>query len=94
MWGIRFATPRHGFVFGHGLWETSDGGQRWTSAAYPGGSILSLAAIDGQVLALTATCSVQAGCARPGTLWGRPLAAGTWRQVTQVTASGRPIPPT
>jgi hypothetical protein len=74
-------------VFGHGLWETSDGGQHWASAAYPGGSIMSLAAIDGQVLALTATCSVQAGCAQPGTLWRRPLAGGAWSQVTRVTAS-------
>jgi len=92
VWGTRFATPEHGFVFGDGLWETNDGGQHWASAAYPGGSILSLAAIDGQVLALTATCSVQAGCAQPGTLWRRPLAGGAWSQVTQVTASGAADP--
>jgi hypothetical protein len=88
VWGIRFATPEHGFVFGDGLWETTDGGQLWGSAAYPGGSILSLAAIDGQVLALTATCSVQAGCAQPGTLWRRPLAGGAWSKVTQVHTAG------
>jgi len=87
-WGIRFATPEHGFVFGDGLWETADGGQRWTRAAYPGGSILSLAAIDGQVLALTATCSVQGGCAQPGTLLRRPLAGGGWSQIAQVDISG------
>jgi len=92
VWGIRFAMPEHGFVFGDGLWESTDGGQHWASAAYPGGSILSLAAIDGQVLALTATCSVQAGCAQPGTLWRRPLAGGAWSQVTQVTASGTADP--
>ena len=88
VWGIRFATPEHGFVFGHGLWETTDGGQHWTGAAYPGGSILSLAAIDGQVLALTATCSAQGGCAQPGTFLRRPLAGGTWSQVAQVHVSG------
>ncbi len=88
VWGIRFATPEHGFVFGAGLWETTDGGQRWTSAAYPGGSILSLAVIDGQVLALTATCSVQGGCAQPAALLRRPLAAGTWSQVAQVHIAG------
>jgi len=44
------------------------------------------------VLALTATCSVQAGCAQPETLWRRPLAGGTWSQVTQVTASGAADP--
>ena len=29
VWGIRFATASHGFVFGRGLWETIDGGARW-----------------------------------------------------------------
>ena len=88
MWGIRFAAPEHGFVFGDGLWETTDGGQHWTSVAYPGGSILSLAAIDGQVLALTAACSAQGGCAESGTLLRRPLAGGAWSQVTQVRTAG------
>ena len=88
VWGIRFATPEHGFVFGDGLWETADGGQHWASVAYPGGSILSLAAIDGQVLALTATCTVQGGCAESGTLLRRPLAGGAWSQVTQVRTAG------
>src|SRR5580692_9354456 len=54
VWGIRFADPEHGFVFGNGLWETSDGGEQWASAASPGGSIESLEVIDDQVLALTA----------------------------------------
>ena len=88
VWGIRFATPEHGFVFGDGLWETTDGGQHWASVAYPGGSVLSLAAIDGQVLALAATCSAQGGCAESGTLLRRPLAGGAWSQVTQVRTAG------
>ena len=33
VWGIRFATPSHGFVFGTGLWETTDGGERWAKAS-------------------------------------------------------------
>jgi len=40
-WGIRFATPEHGFVFGNGLWVTTDGGGHWSAAAYPGGSVTS-----------------------------------------------------
>ena len=88
VWGIRFATPEHGFVFGDGLWETTDGGQHWTSAAYPGGSILSLAAIDGQVLALTSACSVQRGCAQPAALLRRPLAGDAWSQATLVRSAG------
>jgi hypothetical protein len=83
-WGIRFATPAHGFVFGDGLWETTDDGEHWTRAAYPGGSILSLAVIDGQLLALTASCTPQAGCAQPATLLRRPLAGGPWHQVRHV----------
>ena len=35
VWGIRFVTPEHGFVFGNGLWVTSDGGGHWSAAAYP-----------------------------------------------------------
>ena len=87
VWGIRFATPEHGFVFGNGLWVTSDGGEHWSAAAYPGGSIISLEIIDGQVLAVTM---------RPGsagkaswTLLRRPLTGGAWsRLVTQASAIG------
>ena len=53
VWGIRFATPEYGFVFGNGLWVTTDGGEHWSAAAYPGGSIVSLEIIDRQVLAVT-----------------------------------------
>ena len=59
VWGIRFANPSDGFVFGNGLWETTDGGERWTPAASPGGSIESLEVIDGQVLAIAGTCTAQ-----------------------------------
>ena len=53
VWGIRFATPEHGFVFGNGLWVTTDGGEHWPVAADPGGAVVSLAIIDRQVLAVT-----------------------------------------
>ncbi len=86
-WGIRFATAEHGFVFGNGLWVTADGGEHWSAAAYPGGSIMSLEVIDGQVLAVTM---------RPGragnaswALLRRPLGGGAWtRLVSQATAIG------
>ena len=73
-WGIRFADPAHGFVFGNGLWETTDGGEHWAAVAGPGGSITDLEVIDGQVLALTGS-----------TLYRRPLAGGSWSVVTQAT---------
>ena len=89
VWGIRFATAWHGFVFGTGLWETTDGGEHWAKAASPAGSILSLEVIDNQVLALTAPCSSSSGCGT-ATLMRRPVGGGSWQQVTalHVSASG------
>ena len=84
VWGIRFATRSHGFVFGTGLWVTTDGSAHWTQIPGPGGSILSLATIDGQVLVLTARCTPATGCARTGTLVRRPLGGGRWSRVTGV----------
>ena len=88
VWGIRFANPSDGFVFGNGLWETTDGGEHWTSAVLPAGSIRSLEIIDGQVLALTTVCTPNGGCGRAGTLERRPLAGGSWHRVAQVTGPG------
>jgi photosystem II stability/assembly factor-like uncharacterized protein len=74
VWGIRFATPEHGFVFGDtGLWETADGGEQWSRAFVPAGSILSLAIMRQQVLAISALCTPEGGC-KYGTLMRRPLA--------------------
>ena len=88
VWGIRFANPSDGFVFGNGLWETTDGGERWTAAASPGGSIESLEVIDGQVLAIAAACTANGGCGQTGTLERRPLAGGAWQTVAQVSVAG------
>jgi hypothetical protein len=85
VWGIRFATPLHGFVFGTGLWVTTDGSGHWTQIPGPGGSIISLATIDGQVLALTVHCAPATGCASTGTLARRPLGGGRWSRVTSVS---------
>src|ERR1700730_1532762 len=87
VWGIRFATPEYGFVFGNGLWVTTDGGGHWSAAAYPGGSIISLEIIDRQVLAVTMRRGI-AGHAS-WELLRRPLAAGAWtRLATQARAIG------
>jgi hypothetical protein len=88
VWGIRFANPSDGFVFGNGLWETTDGGERWTPAASPGGSIVSLEVIDGQVLAIAATCTASGGCGQTGTLERRPLAGGAWQAVARASIPG------
>jgi len=89
VWGIRFAGREQGFVFGNGLWATTDGGERWTAIASPGGSIDDLEVIDGQVLALSYACSAKSGCAQTGALYRRALAGGPWSLVTQV--SGAPV---
>src|SRR5580692_3918540 len=81
VWGIRFANPSDGFVFGNGLWETTDGGERWAPAVSPAGPIESLEVIDDQLLAITGTCSPNFGCGQPGTLMRRPLAGGAWTVV-------------
>jgi len=87
VWDIRFATPEHGFVFGNGLWVTTDGGEHWSAAAYPGGSIGSLQIIDRQVLAVTMRSGI-AGHAS-WALLRRPLAGGAWtRLVKQASTIG------
>ena len=87
VWGIRFATPEHGFVFGNGLWVTSDGGEHWSAAAYPGGSIMSLEITDRQVLAVTMRRGIAGNAS--WALLRRPLTGGAWtRLVTQASAIG------
>jgi photosystem II stability/assembly factor-like uncharacterized protein len=86
-WGIRFATPLHGFVFGDGLWVTTDGGQRWAQIQSPGGQILSLATIDGQLLALataTPASGYGSGSYSVETLYRRALGGGAWQRVAIV----------
>jgi photosystem II stability/assembly factor-like uncharacterized protein len=80
VWGTRFASPSHGFIFGNGLWETTDGGARWALEARPSGSILSLVTIDGQVLALVAR-NPQSGSA---SLLRRPLTGGSWSEIASI----------
>lgn len=80
VWGIRFGTPRNGFVFGNGLWATTDGGEHWSAAASPDGSIQSLEIIDRQVLAVIAPSGPN-GSSGPA-LWRRGLGGGPWTRVT------------
>jgi hypothetical protein len=87
VWGIRFATAEHGFVFGDGLWETTDGGARWDRVRTPNGMVLSLAIVPGQVLVLVAQCRAErSGCPRYGLLASRPLSGGIWTGVANAAA--------
>ena len=80
MWGIRFATPEHGFVFGNGLWVTTDGGEHWTAVPCPGGAILSLEITNHQVLAVTARHGPDG--LTGWTLSRRALGGGPWVRIT------------
>lgn len=80
VWGIRFATPEHGFVFGNGLWVTTDGGEHWSAVAYPGGAMLSLEITGHQVLAVTARHGPDG--LTGWTLSRRALGGGPWTRIT------------
>jgi photosystem II stability/assembly factor-like uncharacterized protein len=79
VWGVRFASPSHGFIFGGRLYETTDGGRNWAVATAPVGRILSLAIVHDQALALVASGS------GPGRLVRRPLSGGSWASVANIT---------
>jgi hypothetical protein len=85
VWGLRFATPEHGFVFGNGLWVTTDGGEHWPAVAYPGGAILSLEIIDHQVLAVTARHGPDG--LTGWTLSRRALGGGPWVRITALASN-------
>jgi hypothetical protein len=87
VWGIRFATPEHGFTFGNGLWVTTDGGGRWSAVAHPGDAILSLEITGRQVLAVTARRGPYG--LTGWTLSRRALGGGPWIRVTAL-AGGSP----
>jgi hypothetical protein len=88
VWGIRFATPEHGFVFGNGLWVTADGGEHWLAVAYPGGAMLSLEIIDHQVLAVTARHGPDG--LTGWTLSRRALGGGPWTRMTALASNSAP----
>ena len=87
-WGIRFATPEHGFVFGNGLWVTTDGGEHWSAVAYPGGAMLSLEITGHQVLAVTARHGPDG--LTGWTLSRRALGGGPWIRITALASNSGP----
>jgi hypothetical protein len=84
-WGIRFATAARGFVFGDGLWETTNGGASWTKATFPGASILSLEIVRGEVLAVIAPCTPGRCTTSRTSLYRRAVSGGGWHLVTRMT---------
>lgn len=84
VWGIRFATASHGFIFGSSLWETTDGGEHWVRDASPANSVISLAIVRGQVIAVTEHCTPRSGCPQTGWIVRRALAGGSWTTVRAI----------
>lgn len=84
VWGIRFASPSHGFIFGSSLWETADGGEHWVRDARPRGSVISLAIVRGQVIAVTEHCTPGNGCPQTGWIVRRALSGGSWTTVMRI----------
>jgi hypothetical protein len=85
---ILFASPRDGWAFGPGLWQTRDGGVTWRRVSIPGGAVLDMAAGDGRVLAVTGRCTASSQDCRfrvytsrtRSTAW-RPIPAATGQAV-------------
>jgi len=81
--GIQFAGPSLGFVFGNGLWETTDGGEQWRAVAAPSGTIADLEVVDGQLLAV-----IQQHCGCVQSLYRRALDGGPWYLITRLNYGG------
>lgn len=76
LWGLRFADSHHGYAFGHGLWQTTDGGAHWQLARAPGQAIVRLEAVaDRELVAVVSLGPTLA-------LYHRPLTNGSWTRVT------------
>jgi hypothetical protein len=84
VWGIRFATASHGFIFGSSLWETTDGGEHWVRDARPASSVIALAIVRGEVIAVTQRCTPANGCPQTGWIVRRALSGGPWTTVIRI----------
>jgi hypothetical protein len=82
LWGLRFADANHGYAYGDGLWETSDGAASWHRAPVPG-IVQALEAVnDRELVAVIARCADGSpGCASRLTLYHRPVAGGSWQRL-------------
>jgi len=78
---ITFANPQDGWLWGPGLFATSDGAATWTRVATTG-PVLALAAVGADVWAVQADCGgAGAGGACPLVLESAPLGGGSWSPV-------------
>jgi hypothetical protein len=89
LWGLRFANPRHGFAFGKGLWETTNGSSSWRRAKSPARFVVDLAAVGNrELVAVGARCAFgSTGCAGRLSLYHRALSGGSWQPIATTAPS-------
>lgn len=87
LWGLRFASARHGFAFGKGLWETTNGAASWRHATAPAPFVADLEVTPGgELVALAAQCQFAgARCSALLTIYRRSLNLGSWHAVAATT---------
>ena len=88
---ILFTSPRDGWAFGPGLWQTRDGGATWRRVSIPGGPVLDMAAGNGRVLAATGRCTSPGEDCRLAVYTSRTGSAA-WRPIPAATARGVEAP--
>lgn len=77
---IRFENASDGWLFGPGLWTTTDGGRQWHQMSLPG-EVIALAASDGVVFAAAEPIDGSLNASR---LYQSQVGATTWTQVPGV----------
>jgi hypothetical protein len=88
---ILFTSPRDGWAFGPGLWQTRDGGATWRRVSIPGGPVQDMAAGDGRVLAATGRCTGSGQDCRYR-VYTSPMGSTSWRPVPAAIAWGVKVP--
>jgi photosystem II stability/assembly factor-like uncharacterized protein len=90
LWGLRFADPRHGFAYGAGLWQTSDGAASWQRVPAPARSIIDLEPVaDRALLAVASDCGQgRVNDCGPEVLYRRPVTRDTWTRVRTLAGQG------
>ena len=81
---VRFENASDGWLFGPGLWATTDGGQHWHRVSLPGAAgraVVALAASDGVVLASAEPVDGSLNAAR---LYRSEVGSGKWTLVSKV----------
>ncbi len=81
---IRFATPEDGWVFGPGLFHSTNGGRSWSAERIPGHAkqVRALAVNSGAAYTVASTCDVGVVCKASPSLWTTSsLTGSSWKAV-------------